>query len=175
MASAKLKAHSSTKHVLSHSGAGLDINICPIPVKTDVGQIDLVLRLSDVTNLVLPAISGPAFLQTSHYIINVIVEFALSTFRARNFITFLAWFFRGSVMRVKIMYWSSDRLLIFSEHFYSITDHIFHFKIWLWFSGLLNRKIDSDIKPKSHCELFSSLWLGYRYLFFFLFIFFTNY
>ena len=26
---------------------GLDINICPIPVKTDVGQVDLVLRLSD--------------------------------------------------------------------------------------------------------------------------------
>jgi hypothetical protein len=50
MASAKLKAHSSTKHVLSHSGAGLDINACPIPVKTDVGQIDLVLRLSDGTS-----------------------------------------------------------------------------------------------------------------------------
>jgi hypothetical protein len=27
--------------------AGLDINVCPIPVKTDVGQVDLVLRLSD--------------------------------------------------------------------------------------------------------------------------------
>ena len=26
---------------------GLDINVCPIPVKTDVGQVDLVLRLSD--------------------------------------------------------------------------------------------------------------------------------
>ena len=25
---------------------GLDINVCPIPVKTDVGQVDLVLRLS---------------------------------------------------------------------------------------------------------------------------------
>ena len=24
--------------------AGLDINVCPIPVKTDVGQVDLVLR-----------------------------------------------------------------------------------------------------------------------------------
>ena len=63
-----------------------------------------------VTNLVLPAISGPAFLQTSHYIINGvigiineprklwlsdIVEFALSTFRTRNFITCLAWYFRG--------------------------------------------------------------------------------
>jgi hypothetical protein len=26
---------------------GLDINVCPIPVKTDVRQVDLVLRLSD--------------------------------------------------------------------------------------------------------------------------------
>jgi hypothetical protein len=25
---------------------GLDINVCPIPVETDVGQVDLVLRLS---------------------------------------------------------------------------------------------------------------------------------
>jgi hypothetical protein len=30
--------------------AGLDINVCPIPAKTDVGQVDLVLRLSDGTN-----------------------------------------------------------------------------------------------------------------------------
>jgi hypothetical protein len=29
---------------------GLDINVCPIPVKTDVGQVDLVLRLSDGTS-----------------------------------------------------------------------------------------------------------------------------
>ena len=29
---------------------GLDINICPIPVKSDVGQVDLVLRLSDGTS-----------------------------------------------------------------------------------------------------------------------------
>jgi hypothetical protein len=58
----------------------------------------------------LPSISGPAFLQTSHYIINVvtgiideppqfwlpdIVEFALSTFKTWNFITFLAWYFCG--------------------------------------------------------------------------------
>jgi hypothetical protein len=28
---------------------GLDINVCPIPVKTDVGQVDLVLRLYDGT------------------------------------------------------------------------------------------------------------------------------
>ena len=30
--------------------AGLDINVCPIPVKTDVGQVDLVLRLSNGTS-----------------------------------------------------------------------------------------------------------------------------
>ena len=30
--------------------AGLDINVCPIPVKTDIGQVDLVLRLSDGTS-----------------------------------------------------------------------------------------------------------------------------
>jgi hypothetical protein len=56
-------------------------------------------------------------------------------------------------MWVKIMYWSSDSELIFSKHFHSITDHIFHFKIWLWFSGLLNRKIDSDIKVLNHILL----------------------
>ena len=36
-------------------------------------------------------------------------------------------------MRVKIMCWSPDGELIFSEHFHSITDRIFHFKIWLIF------------------------------------------
>jgi hypothetical protein len=30
--------------------SGLDINICPVPVKTDVGQVDLVLWLSDGTS-----------------------------------------------------------------------------------------------------------------------------
>ena len=30
--------------------SGLDINVCPIPVKTDVGQVDLVLQLSDGTS-----------------------------------------------------------------------------------------------------------------------------
>ena len=30
--------------------AGLDINVCPVPVKTNVGQVDLVLRLSDWTS-----------------------------------------------------------------------------------------------------------------------------
>jgi hypothetical protein len=29
--------------------SGLYINVCPIPVKTDVGQVDLVLRLSNGT------------------------------------------------------------------------------------------------------------------------------
>ena len=80
-----------------------------------------------VTNSVLPAISGPVFLQTSHYTINIvtgiinepqklwladIVEFALSTFRTRNFITFLAWYFRGYCINrpalswyTKIKYW----------------------------------------------------------------------
>ena len=33
-----------------HSIAGPDINVCPIPVKTDVEQVDLVLRLSDGTS-----------------------------------------------------------------------------------------------------------------------------
>jgi hypothetical protein len=31
-------------------GSGLNINVCPIPVKTDVGQVDLVSRLSDRTS-----------------------------------------------------------------------------------------------------------------------------
>jgi len=35
-------------HTFRHTG--LDINVCPIPVKTDVGQVDLVLRLSDGTS-----------------------------------------------------------------------------------------------------------------------------
>ena len=30
--------------------SGLDINLCPVPVKTDVGQVDLVLWLSDGTS-----------------------------------------------------------------------------------------------------------------------------
>ena len=34
----------------SLSVTGLDINVCPIPVKTDVGQVDLVSRLSDRTS-----------------------------------------------------------------------------------------------------------------------------
>ena len=29
----------------TYNNTGLDINVCPIPVKTDVGQVDLVLCL----------------------------------------------------------------------------------------------------------------------------------
>jgi hypothetical protein len=36
--------------MLTYDTTGLDINVCPIPVKTDVGQVDLVLRLSDGTS-----------------------------------------------------------------------------------------------------------------------------
>jgi hypothetical protein len=53
-------------------------------------------------------------------------------------------------MRVKILYWLPTGELIFSEQFHSITDRIFHFKIRLWFSGLLNHTIDSDIKVLNH-------------------------
>jgi hypothetical protein len=38
---------SSKRQVGGFLRAGLDINVCSIPVKTDVGQVDLVLRLSD--------------------------------------------------------------------------------------------------------------------------------
>jgi len=42
-------------HVQTISGyqwcnSGLDINVCPIPVKTDVGQVDLVSWLSNGTS-----------------------------------------------------------------------------------------------------------------------------
>ena len=40
---------SGTRELLLRE-SGLDINVCPIPVKTDVGQVDLVLRLSDGTS-----------------------------------------------------------------------------------------------------------------------------
>ena len=43
--------------------------------------------------------------------------------------------------------------MIFSEHFRSLTDHIFQFKFWRWISGLLNRTIDSDIKVLNHVLL----------------------
>jgi hypothetical protein len=36
--------------VAKENDTGLDINACPIPVKTDVGQVDLVSRLSDGTS-----------------------------------------------------------------------------------------------------------------------------
>jgi hypothetical protein len=32
------------------NNTGLNINVCPIPVKTDVGQVDLVSRFSDGTS-----------------------------------------------------------------------------------------------------------------------------
>ena len=54
-------------------------------------------------------------------------------------------------MRIKILYCSPDGESIFLEHFHSITDRIFHFKIW--FSGLLNRTIDADIKVLNHVLL----------------------
>ena len=47
MASGK-KIFEISAHIIGH--AGLDINVCPVPVKTDVGQADLVLRLSDGTS-----------------------------------------------------------------------------------------------------------------------------
>jgi len=34
----------------SYNKAGLDINVCLIPVKTDIGQVDLVSQLSDGTS-----------------------------------------------------------------------------------------------------------------------------
>jgi hypothetical protein len=37
-------------YVIFSGKSGLDINVCPIPVKTDVGQVDLILRLSDGTS-----------------------------------------------------------------------------------------------------------------------------
>ena len=42
--------HRLTWGTYMRGAPGLDINVCPIPVKTDVGQVDLVLRLSDGTS-----------------------------------------------------------------------------------------------------------------------------
>ena len=45
-------------------GVGLDINIlshCPVPVKTDVRQVDLALRLSDGTNETVRFPNVPVF------------------------------------------------------------------------------------------------------------------
>ena len=56
-------------------------------------------------------------------------------------------------MQVKILYWSPDGKLIFLEHFHSITDCNFHFKIRFSFSGLLNCTIDSNIKVLNHVHL----------------------
>ena len=38
------------KQICYDEFTGLDINVCPIPVKTDVRQVDLVLWLSDGTS-----------------------------------------------------------------------------------------------------------------------------
>ena len=82
------------------------------------------------TNSILPAISGPAALQTSHYIINVvtgiineprklwlpdIMEFALSTFRTRNSSFFLAWYFRGYCINRPALWYVNSNQFIFSE------------------------------------------------------------
>jgi hypothetical protein len=44
------KELSKASNIQESDCSGLDINVCPIPVKTDVGQVDLVLRLSDGTS-----------------------------------------------------------------------------------------------------------------------------
>jgi hypothetical protein len=36
--------------ITQNQTSGLDINVCPIPVKTDVGQVDLLSWLSDGTS-----------------------------------------------------------------------------------------------------------------------------
>ena len=36
--------------IIFDATSGLDINVCPVLVKTDVGQVDLVSQLSDETN-----------------------------------------------------------------------------------------------------------------------------
>ena len=56
-------------------------------------------------------------------------------------------------MRVKIVYWWPDGELIFPEHFRSLIDRIFQFKFRHWLSGILKRKIDSDIKVLNHILL----------------------
>ena len=40
----------SLTHTYMYMTTGLDFYVCPIPVKTDVGQVDLVPRLSDGTS-----------------------------------------------------------------------------------------------------------------------------
>ena len=45
------KAKMHLNNINIHNNTGLDINVCPVPVKTDAGQVDLVLlRLSDGTS-----------------------------------------------------------------------------------------------------------------------------
>ena len=36
--------------IIFDATSGLDINVCPVLVKTDVGQVDLVSQLSDETS-----------------------------------------------------------------------------------------------------------------------------
>ena len=36
--------------IIFDTTSGLDINVCPVLVKTDVGQVDLVSQLSDETS-----------------------------------------------------------------------------------------------------------------------------
>ena len=78
------------------------------------------------------------------------VVIAAGFYNATKTLAFASYFCK---MRVKNLYWSPDGELIFSKHFHSITDRIFHFKIQLWFSSLLNRTIDSDIKVLNHLLL----------------------
>jgi hypothetical protein len=42
--------HFYHRKLFNKTHSGLDINVCPIPVKTDVVQVDLVSRLSDGTS-----------------------------------------------------------------------------------------------------------------------------
>jgi hypothetical protein len=57
-----LRVHLALNSLLNMSIiTGLDINVCPIPVKTDVGQVDLVLRLSDGTSEKIGIRSGEKY------------------------------------------------------------------------------------------------------------------
>ena len=46
----KMKKNTFNILIFNKTHSGLDINVCPIPVKTDVVQVDLVSRLSDGTS-----------------------------------------------------------------------------------------------------------------------------
>ena len=117
------------------------------------------------TQVKLPASDSTIFWNNTHYIILNVQKDSLSynwswiewtctsyagLYNVTKTLAFASYFCK---MRVQILYWSPDGELIFLEHFHSITDHIFHFKIWLWFSDLLNCTIDSDIKVLNHIRL----------------------